>query len=152
MNFFASIEVTAGLFLMAVFDKLAFQNRINDLKKKAKDTKDPTTKKKLEDKAARADYIRKFATGYVQKHSIDEKLNKPNILDKAMNFFNEVNYGISETYISHLEKEAAKHKKKGDTFSAEVYDQVAKVAKTRVLESAIEELFDFDFESDDIEY
>lgn len=145
MNLFSSVSVAASLFLMAVFDKLAFQNRINDLKKKAKNAKDPVDKKKLEDKAARADYIRKFANGFVQKQSIDEKLNKPNILDKAMNFFNEINYGISETFIDHLEKQSKKQSEKGNDYSAAVYKNTAALAKSRVLESALDEMFNFDF-------
>lgn len=145
MQFFGSVEIVVGLFIMSVFDKVAFQNRINDLKKNAAKEDDPIKKKKLEDKAARADYVRKFATGFVQKTPIDKKLNKPNIIDKAMAFFNDVNYGISETYINHLEKQYKKHSEKGNEYSAAVYKNTAAMAKSRVLESVLDEMFNFDF-------
>lgn len=148
MQFFASIEVVVALFLMAVFDNLAFQNRINDLKKDAKKEDDPIRKKKLEDKAARADYVRKFALGYVHKTPIDKKLNKPNIIDKAMAFFNDINYGINDTYIDHLNKQYKKHAEKGDDLMATTYKNAATAAKSRVLESALDEMFNFDFDDE----
>lgn len=147
-TFFVSAEIMVSLFLMSIFDKLAYQNRINDLKKDAKKEKDPVKRKKLEDKAARADYVRKFASGFIQKNPIDKKLNKPNLFDKALAFFNDVNYGISDTYITHLEKQYKKHAEKGDDLMAATYKSAATSAKSRVLESAIDEMFNFDFDGE----
>ena len=130
------IEVYVSLAINSFFEKHMYNTRIRDLKKKAEKCDDEKKKAKLLDKAKRAEKIRDLTHGIVSKTPFAETLNKPNLMDKAISFFEETDVSIKEGHAARFEKQAKKHENAGQKGTAAIAKRQAEYIRSGIKESA----------------
>lgn len=128
--------------IVSVFEKVRFTNGIKQLREMAKDTNDPKKKKKLLDRADRAEHIRDVMSGIHRKTPLDESLNKPNIVDRVFSWFENISNDLGDMYVEHLDKSAKRNAAKGNDAIATQQKALSAYYKTMTKESAGE--LDFD--------
>lgn len=140
-NFGISAATIAALFVLSVFDAVTFNGRVKSLKKKLAKAKDSKQKAKLEDKITRAEYVAEKFSGFRHRIPLDEKLNNPNILDKANRWFDDVNNGIDKLFDNALDTYEKSEKRKGNKVAVERIERARKQRDADALESFINENF-----------
>lgn len=130
------LETYVSLAINSFFEKHMYNTRIRDLKKKAEKCDDEKKKAKLLDKAKRAEKIRDLTHGIVSKTPFAETLNKPNIMDKAISFFEELDVTFKEGSAARFEKQSKKHEKAGQKGTAAIAKRQAEYIRSGIKESA----------------
>lgn len=127
--------------IASVFEKVLYNNGIKQLREMAKKTDDEKKKAKLLDRATRAEHIRDIMSGIQRKTPLDESLNKPNIIDKVVGWFQDVSGEMMDMYKGHLEKSAKKNEAKGNKALATQQKAALAYRNAMTVESAFDGLF-----------